>query len=247
MKFEQVDFRYPDGTHVLHGIDLDLKPGTLTALVGGSGAGKSTLATLLARFADVSGGAIRIGGVDLRDMDSATLYRQVAFVFQEVRMLRTSVLDNLRLARPEASLAEVEEAAHAAQIHTRIEALPEGYDTQLGGGIQLSGGEIQRLGIARAMLSEAPILVLDEATAASDPESEAAIQQALSRLAKGRTVLVIAHRLSSIQDADQIIVLQHGQIVERGQHQGLLEQQDAYAALWQAEQFSAEGLGRAQP
>lgn len=243
--FDAVDFSYPDGTQVLRGIDLRLQPGTLTALVGDSGAGKSTLATLLARFADVSAGAIRIGGVDLRDMDSATLYRQVAFVFQEVRVLRASVLDNLRLGRPEASLAEVEEAARAAQIHERICALPEGYDTLLGTGVQLSGGEVQRLGIARAMLSQAPILVLDEATAASDPQSEAAIQQALSRLAAGRTVLVIAHRLSSIQDADQIAVLQGGQLRECGRHQALLDQQGVYAGLWAAEQFGAAPLTRA--
>lgn len=243
--FDAVDFSYPDGTQVLRGIDLQLQPGTLTALVGDSGAGKSTLATLLARFADVSGGAIRIGGVDLRDMDSATLYRQVAFVFQEVRLLRSSVLDNLRLGRPEASLAEVEEAARAAQIHERISALPEGYHSLLGAGLQLSGGEVQRLGIARAMLSQAPILVLDEATAASDPHSEAAIQQALSRLAAGRTVLVIAHRLSSIQDAEQIAVLQGGQLVECGRHQALLAQKGVYAGLWAAEQFSATGLTRA--
>ncbi|NBF04054.1 ATP-binding cassette domain-containing protein [Pseudomonas sp. Fl5BN2] len=244
--FDAVDFSYPDGTQVLRGIDLQLQPGTLTALVGDSGAGKSTLATLLARFADVSGGAIRIGGVDLRDMDSATLYRQVAFVFQEVRLLRTSVLDNLRLGRPEASLAEVEEAARAAQIHERISALPEGYHSVLGAGVQLSGGEVQRLGIARAMLSQAPILVLDEATAASDPHSEAAIQQALSRLAAGRTVLVIAHRLSSIQDADQIAVLQGGQLLECGAHSALLAQQGVYAGLWAAEQFSAAPLTRAE-
>ena len=243
--FDSVDFSYPDGTQVLRGIDLCLQPGTLTALVGDSGAGKSTLATLLARFADVSAGAIRIGGVDLRDMDSATLYRQVAFVFQEVRVLRASVLDNLRLGRPEASLAEVEEAARAAQIHERICALPEGYHTLLGTGVQLSGGEVQRLGIARAMLSQAPILVLDEATAASDPQSEAAIQQALSRLAAGRTVLVIAHRLSSIQDADQIAVLQGGQLRECGRHQALLDQQGVYAGLWAAEQFGAAPLTRA--
>lgn len=237
--FDEVAFSYPDGTQVLHGIDLCLQPGTLTALVGDSGAGKSTLATLLARFADVSAGAIRIGGVDLRDMDSATLYRQVAFVFQDVRLLRSSVLDNLRLGRPEATLAEVEEAARAAQIHSRITALPQGYHTQLGSGVQLSGGEVQRLGIARAMLGQAPILVLDEATAASDPQSEAAIQQALSRLAAGRTVLVIAHRLSSIQDADQIAVLQAGQLVECGRHPALLEQQGVYAGLWAAQQFCA--------
>ncbi|WP_256740581.1 ATP-binding cassette domain-containing protein, partial [Pseudomonas sp. K5002] len=137
-------------------------------------------------------------------------------------------------------------AARAAQIHQRILALPQGYHTVLGAGVQLSGGEVQRLGIARAMLSEAPILILDEATAASDPESEAAIQQALSRLARARTVLVIAHRLSSIQDADQIVVLQGGRIVERGTHHGLLDQQGTYAGLWAAEQFSAAALKRAR-
>ncbi|PYY88485.1 ABC transporter ATP-binding protein [Pseudomonas sp. TKO26] len=247
VNFESVDFSYPDGSQVLHGIDLCLQPGTLTALVGDSGAGKSTLATLLARFADVSAGAIRIGGVDLREMDSATLYRQVAFVFQEVRLLRASVLDNLRLSRPGASLAEVEAAARAAQIHDRICALPQGYHSQLEEGLALSGGEIQRLGIARAMLSRAPILVLDEATAASDPQSEAAIQQALSRLAQGRTVLVVAHRLSSIQDAEQIAVLQGGRLVECGQHQALLERQGVYAGLWAAEQLDAAALNGSRP
>ncbi len=245
--FDAVDFSYPDGTRVLRGVDLCLQPGTLTALVGDSGAGKSTLATLLARFADVSGGAIRIGGVDLRDMDSATLYRQVAFVFQDVRLLRASVIDNLRLGRPDASPAQVEAAARAAQIHERISTLAEGYHTVLGGNVQLSGGEVQRLGIARAMLSQAPILVLDEATAASDPESEAAIQQALSQLAAGRTVLVIAHRLSSIQDADQIIVLQEGRMVESGRHPVLLERQGVYAGLWAAEQLGAASMNGGQP
>lgn len=245
--FDAVDFSYPDGTRVLRGVDLCLQPGTLTALVGDSGAGKSTLATLLARFADVSGGAIRIGGVDLRDMDSATLYRQVAFVFQDVRLLRASVIDNLRLGRPDASPAQVEAAARAAQIHERISALAEGYHTVLDGNVQLSGGEVQRLGIARAMLSQAPILVLDEATAASDPESEAAIQQALSQLAAGRTVLVIAHRLSSIQDADQIIVLQEGRVVESGRHPVLLERPGVYAGLWAAEQLGAASMNGGQP
>lgn len=237
--FDNVSFSYPDGSRVLQGIDLRLQPGTLTALVGDSGAGKSTLASLLLRFADVTGGAIRIGGVDLRHIVDSNLHRQVAFVFQDVQLLRASVLDNLRLARPQASLEEVEQAARAAQIHDCIRALPEGYDTLLGNDLQLSGGEVQRLGIARAMLSEAPILVLDEATAASDPESEAAIQQALSRLARGRTVLVIAHRLGSIQDADRIAVLQAGRLVEYGRHQDLLEQRGVYAGMWAAEQLCA--------
>ncbi len=236
VRFDAVSLRRVDGSLALDGIDLVLAPGTLTALVGESGAGKSTLASLLPRFADVGGGAIRIGGVDLREMDAATLYRQVAFVFQEVRLLRASVLDNLRLARPEATLDEVRAAARAAQIDARIEQLPQGYATVLDGSQALSGGERQRLAIARALLADAPILVLDEATAAADPESEAAIQQALSVLAAGRTLLVIAHRLASLRDAEQIVVLGGGRVLERGRHEALLQQGGTYARLWAAEQ-----------
>jgi len=234
-----VAFAY-DGRHeVLAGVSVDLEPGTVTALVGASGAGKSTLAALLPRFWDVSAGAVTVGGADVRDVASADLYAHVAFVFQDPGLLRASVRDNIRLARPDADDAAVEAAARAAQIHTRALELPRGYDSVVGEDARLSGGEEQRVAIARALLADRPILVLDEATAFADPESEAAIQDALSRLAAGRTLVVIAHRLSTVAGADRILVLSGGRVVERGRHAEMLAAGGEYAQLWSAHERAA--------
>lgn len=239
VEFRGVGFRYAEDTElVLTGVDLTLEPGTVTALVGPSGSGKSTLAKLLPRFADPAVGAITLGGVDLREMSSAALYEQVSFVFQDVSLLRTSIRDNIRLAHPDADDHAVRAAADAAQIAERIEALPRGYDSIVGEDALLSGGEQQRVSVARALLANTPILVLDEATAAADPESEAQVQQALSTLVAGRTLLVIAHRLSTIAGADQIVVLDRGRIVERGTHADLFAQDGQYARMWAADQRS---------
>lgn len=213
-------------------MSLRLTPGTVTALVGPSGSGKSTLASLVTRFHDVTGGRITVGGADVREIASERLYRHIGFVLQDVQLLRTSVRDNIRLARPDASEEEVREAARAAQIDRRIEALPRGYDSVVGEEAVLSGGEAQRVSIARALLADAPVLVLDEATAFADPESEAAIQDAIARLVRGRTVLVIAHRLPTIVEADQIAVLSGGRITERGRHPELLAENGLYARMW---------------
>ena len=232
--YERVSFSYDGRTDVLSGIDLVLEPGSVTALVGPSGSGKTTLARLLPRFWDPSAGRITLGGVPLDELPTSELYRQVGFVFQDVQLLRTTIRENIALARPDAPLEEVEAAARAAQIHERIVALPRGYDSVAGQDARLSGGEAQRVSIARAILADAPILVLDEATAFADPESEAAIQDALSELVRGRTLLVIAHRLHTITAADQICVVDHGRIVQRGRHAELLAQGGIYARLWAA-------------
>jgi len=230
-----VSFSYDGNTDVLNGVDLDLAPGTVTALVGPSGSGKSTLASLLPRFHDVTAGTVTLGGADLRDIPATELYRRVGFVLQDVRLLRASVADNIRLGRPEATDEEVERCARAARIHDRITALPDGYATELGTTATLSGGEAQRLSIARALLADAPVLVLDEATAYADPHSEALIQDGLSALAAGRTLLVIAHRLSTIRSADRIVVLEDGRVTEQGRHDDLLAAGGRYAALWDAQ------------
>ncbi|MFE0182896.1 ABC transporter ATP-binding protein [Streptomyces olivaceus] len=230
-----VSFSYDGHTDVLDGVDLDLAPGTVTALVGPSGSGKSTLASLLPRFHDVTAGSVTLGGADLRDIPATELYRRVGFVLQDVRLLRASVADNIRLGRPDATDEEVERCARAARIHDRVTALPDGYATELGMAVTLSGGEAQRLSIARALLADAPVLVLDEATAYADPHSEALIQDALSALAAGRTLLVIAHRLSTIRSAARIVVLEDGRVTEQGDHDALLAAGGRYAALWDAQ------------
>ena len=238
VRFEQVRFGYSTEAEVIRGVDLTLAPGTVTALVGASGAGKSTLAALLARFWDPTEGRITIGGVDLREIAGDELYRHVGLVLQDVRLLRASVRDNIRLARPDANDEQIEAAARAASIHERITRLPQRYATIIGDGVALSGGEIQRLAIARTLLADTPVIVLDEATAHADPDSEAAVQDALSRLAVGRTVLVIAHRLHTIVDVDQIVVLDDGQVAQTGTHAQLLEQGGRYAELWRAHELS---------
>ncbi|MDT0443010.1 ABC transporter ATP-binding protein [Streptomyces johnsoniae] len=241
VRFAGVRFGYSGGAEVIRGVDLDLRPGTVTALVGPSGAGKSTLAALLARFWDPTEGHITIGGADLREMAQLTLYQQVGMVLQDIRLVHDSVRENIRMAREGASEEEVIAAARAANIHERIMALPRGYDSVHGEDANLSGGEAQRVAIARALLADTPVVILDEATAYADPDSETAIQNALSRLAVGRTLLVIAHRLRAVTDVDQICVVNDGRIVERGDHHSLLAREGLYAELWGAQEALAEG------
>lgn len=246
VRFEGVSFGYRDDHRVLRDIDLELRPGTLTALVGPSGSGKSTLAKLLPRFYDVDAGRITIGGRDIRDFGSDELYRTVGFVFQDVRLIRGSVRENLLLARPDADDATLEQAARAAQIHDRITALPRGYDSEIGVDASLSGGEAQRLSIARALLADTPVLVLDEATAFADPESEAAVQDALARLVAGRTVLVIAHRLHTITGVDRILVLDNGVLVEQGEHARLRSAGGTYQRLWEINEAAVGAVATAE-
>lgn len=221
------------GSLALDQVSLAVPAGTVCAIVGPSGAGKSTVASLVARFWDVSSGAVRIGGVDVRDIDPDDLMGCMSLVFQEVHLFRTSLLENIRMARPDATREEVVEAARAAQADGFIRALPQGYDTVFGSaGVHLSGGEAQRVSIARAILADRPIVVLDEATAFSDPENEHLIQLAFERLMAGKTVIMIAHRLSTVTGADQIVVMDGGRVVERGRHEELLGAGGAYARMW---------------
>lgn len=237
VEFDRVSFSYDGVTNAVEDVSAMCRAGEVTAIVGPSGAGKTTLASLLPRFYDVTGGAIRIGGADVRAIGSAELLASMSLVFQDVALLRDSVTENIRIGRPDASDAEVRAAAVAAHIDDVIEALPDGYETLLDAGAGgLSGGERQRLTIARAFLSGAPIVVLDEATAALDPDSEAAVQDALATLAVGKTVIVIAHRLYTIADADQILVLDHGRLAERGGHDDLLARGGLYARMWAAQE-----------
>jgi ATP-binding cassette subfamily B protein len=240
LRFKDVSFAYEPGQPTLSHIDLTIAPGHMVAVVGPSGAGKSTLAMLVPRLYDANEGAIQLDGHDLRSLQLDWLRAQIAVVSQETYLFHTTVLDNLRYGRPDATMDEVVAAAQAAQIHDLITSLPKGYDTVAGDrGYRFSGGERQRLAIARAILKDPRILILDEATSALDSHNEALVQAALEPLMKGRTSLVIAHRLSTIVGADQILVLSEGQVVERGTHSELLAARGAYARLYH------EQVGRA--
>ncbi|MGV9806805.1 ABC transporter ATP-binding protein [Micromonospora chersina] len=233
LRFSDVTFSYPGSdTAAVAGVSLDVPAGTSLALVGETGSGKSTLAALISRLHDPDAGRITVDGVDLRDVRLADLAAVVGVVSQETYLLHATVRENLRYAKPDATDADIEAAARAAQIHDLIAALPDGYDTVVGSrGHRFSGGEKQRLAIARTLLRDPRILVLDEATSALDTETERAVQRAFDELARGRTVVTIAHRLSTVRDADQIAVLDHGRIVESGTHASLLDRAGRYASL----------------
>lgn len=233
--FERVSFRYEDAAKdALHQINLKIGEGEHVAFVGPSGGGKTTLASLIARFFDVTEGAVKIGGVDVRDIPSKELLEQVSFVFQDSKLLKISIYDNVRMGKKDASREEVMEALKNAQCEDIIEKLPDGMDTIIGTkGTYVSGGEAQRLSIARAMLKNAPILILDEATAFADPDNETKVQEAFSRLSKGKTVVMIAHRLSSVTNADRIFVLKDGEIEESGTHESLEKANGLYAHMWE--------------
>ena len=240
IEFKNVDFTYP-GTEnqVLKGISFSIKEGQTVALVGASGGGKSTIAKLVPRFFDVTGGEILIGGAPIKEIPKEVLMKKTSFVFQNTRLFKKSILENVRYGTPEASIESVNKALDLAQCREIIDRLPEGINTVIGTkGTYLSGGEQQRIVLARAILKNAPIVVLDEATAFADPENEHLIQKALQTLSKGKTVLMIAHRLTSIVNADQILVVQGGEIVERGTHKELVEKGGIFAKMWKDYQQS---------
>jgi ATP-binding cassette, subfamily B, bacterial len=239
--FDRVAFQYADGHPVLRDISLRVQPGQTVAIVGATGAGKSTLLSLLPRFYDATGGRILVDGVDVREYRLASLRSQMAMVLQPPLVLPTSVRDNIALGRPEATLDDVIAAARLARIHDTIRALPNGYNTVVGEqGVTLSEGEKQRITIARALLREAPILILDEPTSAMDPETEALFLEGLERLGTGRTTFVIAHRLSTVRKADLIVVLRDGRIVEQGTFDSLLERTGVFASLWRMGGFGVD-------
>ncbi|MEV1079948.1 ABC transporter ATP-binding protein, partial [Streptomyces sp. NPDC050211] len=246
IELDGVRFSYGDRT-VLDGVSFTVPPRTLTALVGSSGSGKTTITRLIARFWDVDAGTVRVGGADVRDLATEDLMRQISLVFQDVYLFEGTIEDNIRLGRPDATDEQIRIAARQARVGEIVERLPDGWHTQVGeGGTRLSGGERQRVSIARALLKDAPIVLLDEATAALDPENEAAVQDALAALTADRTVLVIAHRLQTVTGADQIVVLDSGRIVETGSHDELLVRGGRYAAFW-TERSRAQGWRLEKP
>ena len=242
IEMDHVSFGYHDDKEILHDVSLSIPAGKMTALVGPSGSGKSTIAKLAAGFWDVKSGSITMGGHDLKDIPLPQLYEQTAFVSQDNYLFDDTVRENIRMGRLNATDAEVEAAAHAAGCDSFIGELEHGYETMVGGGgAHLSGGERQRIAIARAMLKDAPIVILDEATAYIDPENEAIIQKAVSGLVKDKTVIVIAHRLSTITDAANIVVVQDGQVAAQGTHAQLLQTSPLYREMWQAHIGAKEG------
>ncbi|MFR1735123.1 MAG: ABC transporter ATP-binding protein [Ruminococcus sp.] len=235
IEFNDVSFSYTGSAdeNALENVSFSAKQGQITAIVGPSGGGKSTIANLISRFWDVSSGSITIGGVDVRDMAENDLMRHVSFVFQDIFLFKQSILDNIRMGNPQASEEQVVAAAKAAQCHDFISRLPKGYHTVVGTkGVHLSGGERQRIAIARAIIKNSPIIVLDEATAFSDPENEYLIQKAFEKLMQGKTVIIIAHRLSTIRNADHIIVMEKGHLIEEGKHDDLVAAGGRYAKMW---------------
>jgi ATP-binding cassette subfamily B protein len=235
IQLKNVHFRYPEAERfAVDGVSLDIKPGQKIAFVGPSGGGKTTTASLIARFFDVTEGAISLGGVDIRHIRKKDLMDRISFVFQDSRLLKTSIFENVRMGRPDATREEVLEALHKAQCDDILAKLPDGIDTVIGTqGTYLSGGEQQRVAIARVMLKGTPIVILDEATAFADPDNEARVQQAFTEMAAGgKTIIMIAHRLSSVTGADRIFVLEEGRVTESGSHKDLLEKGGKYAAMW---------------
>ena len=242
VELHDVHFGYHD-TEVLHGIDLTFREGTVNALIGPSGSGKSTIAKLIASFWDVGSGSITVGGVDIRNISAEHYHKLIAYVSQDNFLFDDTVRENIRMGKPDASDAEVEQAARDCGCYDFIMGLENGFDTVVGsGGGHLSGGEKQRISIARAMLKNAPIVILDEATAYTDPENEAIIQESVARLVKGKTLIVIAHRLSTIVDADQIVVVSDGCIEATGTQTELLQTCPLYEALWNAHIASRDSV-----
>jgi ATP-binding cassette subfamily B protein len=237
VRFERVDFSYEPRRQILFDVSFEVRAGSKVAVVGHSGSGKSTLARLLFRFYDVGAGRVSINGADIRDLKQASLRGAIGIVPQDTVLFNDTILYNIHYGRPEAALEEVVEAAKAAHIHEFIESLPDRYESRVGErGLKLSGGEKQRVAIARAILKNPSILIFDEATSALDSETEKGIQAELDRIARGRTTLVIAHRLSTVMDADQILVLDQGRIIECGTHRELLARDGAYAQMWALQQ-----------
>jgi ATP-binding cassette subfamily B protein len=236
IEFRQVDFRYHD-TDVLKNVSISIPERSLTAFVGPSGSGKTTLTRLIARFWDVNEGAILLGGRDVREYDPQDVLASVSMVFQDVYLFNDTILNNIRVGKKDASMEEVVQAAQKARCHEFIERMPNGYDTMVGeGGCTLSGGEKQRISIARAILKDAPIILLDEASASLDPENELHIQEAIDDLVRQKTVVIIAHRLNIVVNADNIIVLEDGAVVEQGTHNALMKAGRLYRRMWDEQQ-----------